>query len=131
MQVTRVYALGFLSLVALAGCAAKRPSAAEACAALEKSGEARGCTASAPGGLGAAATAKSETTLVSVPGKTCQVLQFGSEDAFDTASKAFEAAAMLAGPHRYGNRAKLIFVQCNSDLAADKGAKIKAAVDAL
>ncbi len=115
----------------LVACGSKKPSAAEVCTALEKAGEVKSCVAGTPTGLGAGASAKSQGDLPTAAGKTCQVLQFASPESYDGAAKAFEAAAMLAGPHRYGNREKLVFVQCSSELAADHGSKIKAVVDAL
>ena len=64
-------------------------------------------------------------------GKSCTILQFADSTAFDQVSAAFAGAAVLAGPHRYGNKDKLIFVQCNVGLDAAHGAKIKTIVDGL
>jgi hypothetical protein len=119
-----------VTLATLTACA-KKPTAAEACTTLEATGEIKGCVAGSPAGLGAGATALSKGSLTSLPAEGCQVFQFTSAEVFDSTVKAYEGAAILAGPHRYGNRDKLIFVQCNAGLSADKGAKIKAGVDKL
>lgn len=124
-------ALFIFAAFAIVACGSKKPTAAEVCSALEKAGEVKSCAAATPGGIGAGASAKAQADLPSAAGKTCQILQFASPEAYDGAAKAFEGAAMLVGPHRYGNREKLVYVQCSSELAADHGAKIKGVVDAL
>lgn len=125
----RRIALVGVVVVAL-GCG-KKPTAMEACTSIAATGEVASCAASSPAGLGAAAVAGAKADLPSVAGESCQVLQFDKAETYDRTVAAFEAAAMLAGPHRYGNKDRLIFVQCNSGLNATHGAAIKAAVDKL
>lgn len=122
--------IGIVLCVMLVGCGGGM-SAKDACEKLKAGGHGTACTEDKPGGLGAAATGKFDLALEEPKGKTCQVLSFKSKDDFDTTVKAFDGAAALAGPHRYGNPAKLIFVQCNDGLAAEKGASIKKTVESL
>lgn len=117
-----------LVVVLACGCGSK-PSAMDVCGKLKAAGEVSACAPEAPSGLGGAAAEGASGTL---PGdKACGVMTFKDEAAFNSTVAAFEAAAMLAGPHRYGNKAKLVFVQCSSGLDAAHGAKVKAVVDAL
>ncbi|HEX7601640.1 MAG TPA: hypothetical protein VF316_08550 [Polyangiaceae bacterium] len=44
---------------------------------------------------------------------------------------AYEAAAILAGPHRYGSAKALIFVQLSDKASLDVGKKARGIVDAL
>lgn len=126
----RSIAFGFGVGLAVAGCAG-RPTPLEVCGKLQAAGEVSGCVEQAPAGLGAAAKSGAKGDLPSVAGKTCQVMSFGDEATFTQVVAAYEGAAVLAGPHRYGNKAKLVFVQCNSGLDAAHGAKVKAVVDGL
>ena len=112
------------------GCA-KKPTAAEACQKLSAQGLAASCREGKPTGLGAVASARFDFDLPTVPGKGAGVLSFDKESAYDQAVTAFEGAAVLAGPHRYGNRKALIFVQANEGLSLEEGKKLKAAVEAL
>ena len=64
-------------------------------------------------------------------GKTGQVLRFNDDAGYDATVKAFGAAAVLAGPHRYGKPGALVFVQLNAATPAEVGAKAKAVVDGL
>lgn len=111
-----------LTLLAVApgGCAPKI-TAASTCAKLEAAGVAKGCASRPPGGIGAAAKEALDFELPSVPGKGGQVLAFESEDAYKGAVKAFEAASFLAGPHRYGNDKRRIFVQLTESTPAEVG----------
>lgn len=118
-------------LAALTVACAKKPTALEACKKIEAAGVGANCRESPPAGLGGAAMAKAEFDLPSVPGKTGQVLQHADDGAFDKTEQGFAGAAVLSGPHRYGNKAKGIFVQANIGLPAAEGQKLKAAVDAL
>lgn len=45
--------------------------------------------------------------------------------------QAYEDAASLAGPHRYGSESALIFVQMNEGLSSSDGQKVKEIVDSL
>jgi len=117
-------------VVALSGCS-KKPSAEDACKRIEATGVGANCKASQPGGIGAAAVEKFEFDLPSVPGKTGQILRFDNEEKYTGAATAFASAAVLAGPHQYGSKKALVFVQANSGLSSADGAKLKAVVDAL
>lgn len=114
----------------LGGCS-KPTTAMDACRALEKAGVAANCREDKPGGLGAAAVENAQFDLPSVQGKTGQVMRFDREDAFTQTETAFMNAALLAGPHRYGNKKKMIFVQINEGLSLELGKSAKAAVDSL
>jgi hypothetical protein len=83
------------------------------------------------GGLQATASEVEDFDLPSVPGHGGSVMRFPNPEAYDAAVAAFAAMAALAGPHRYGSRKALIFVQMNEGASADIGAKARAAVDAL
>jgi hypothetical protein len=115
--------------VLVAGCS-KGPTAAEVCTRLEAAGAAQGCKAELPGGIGAAAA---ERATFTVPGQTYggQVLRFGSGSDYDATIKAFDAAAALAGRHRYGSAGARIFVQLNSETPEDTAAKARTVVGAL
>ncbi len=121
-----------LALVVLGGCAAK-PSAESVCKRFEAEGIAKpgSCKQVSPAMLSARAKEKYDLELVSVPGKSAGVMTFENAEAYDATVKAFEGAAMLAGPHRYGNASKLVFVQMNDGASVDVGKKSKAIVDAL
>lgn len=112
-------------------CGGQRPTAMATCEKIVASGVGSNCRVGKPGGLGAAASEQAEFDLLSVPGKTGQVLSFGDEAGFDATTDAYGKAAVLAGPHRYGSKKARIFVQANSGLGAAEGAKLKAVVDSL
>lgn len=116
-----------LVVLVLCGCS----SAASAKDVCEKLSVAAGgkCVADKPAGLGAAAREKYELELDGDKG--CQVLTFAKGADYDTVVDAFEGAKKLAGPHRYGNKSKQVFVQCSSEIDDAIGGKVKAAVDAL
>jgi hypothetical protein len=122
--------IAIAALVTMVGCS-KKPGAADVCKQIEASGVGANCRTSPPNGLSAGAAEKYEFDLPSVAGKTGQVLRFDSEEKFAATSDAFEKAAVLAGPHRYGSKKALVFVQANNGLSADDGAKIKGVVEAL
>ncbi len=119
-----------VAVVTLFGCS-KKPTAMDACRKIEASGVGAACKEDKPGGLGAAASEKAVFDLPSVPGKTGQVLRFEKEESYVTTEGSFEKAATLAGPHRYGSKKALIFVQANEGLSLEDGKKLKAAVGAL
>lgn len=123
--------LVFVAVVGLTVGCSKKPGAADVCKQIEATGVGANCRASQPAGLAAGAAEKYEFDLPSVAGKTGQVLRFDSEDKLAATSDAFEKAGMLAGPHRYGSKKALVFVQANNGLAAAEGAKLKSVVDAL
>lgn len=126
------YVLPALVVLAVAPLGCSKPtSAADACAALVKAGVASGCQVGKPEGLGANAREKVVFDLPSVPGKTGQVLTFADDAAYDECVADFDKAKVLAGPHRYGNRARHVFVQFNDGASMDTGAKARAAIEAL
>jgi hypothetical protein len=105
-----------------------RMSAADACKALVSKGFGTGCKSDKPGGLGAAAWEAQGFDLAEPAGKSCQVLGFKKREDLDATIKAFDGAAALAGPHRYSNAGRLIFVQCNAGMPREAGEKLDAAV---
>lgn len=127
---TKTAVSSFLAVLALVGCS-KKPTAADVCQKLTGQGLAANCHEAKPGGLGAAAVERFDFDLPSVPGKSAGVMRFDKEETFDSTVRAFEGAAVLAGPHRYGNKKALIFVQANEGLSLEEGKKLKAAVDGL
>lgn len=118
-----------LALLGL-GCA-KKPTAMEVCKSVEATGLGANCRAGTPAGLGAGATEKADFDLPSVPGKTGQVLRFDREETYTSTESAFAGAAALAGPHRYGSKKALVFVQANDGLSTDNGKRLKSVVDGL
>lgn len=124
----RVICVGIVLL--LAGCA-KKPTAMEVCKKVEASGVGANCREGQPGGLGAAAVENAQFDLPSVAGKTGQVMRFDSEEFYANTETAYGNAAMLAGPHRYGSKKALIFVQANDGLSVENGKKLKDVVDGL
>lgn len=122
-------ALALLGIV-IVGCSAK-PSAVEVCGKLEAAGVARGCRADAPGGIGAAARDRAVFDLPSPAGATGQVLTFGKASDYTATVQAFDAAAVLAGRHRYGSESARVFVQMNAEASEELGAKARAVVSGL
>lgn len=119
-----------VAVLTLFGCSS-HPSAAAVCKKLEAVGIAKSCKASAPAAINARASEEAVFDLVGVSGKTGHVLAFAKQDDFDATVKAYEAAAFLAGSHRYGSQRALVFVQLNSDADVETGRKAKAVVDGL
>lgn len=113
----------------LLGCG--KPSAMDVCKKLEAAGVAANCRVDQPNGLGAGAAEKVAFDLPSVPTKGGAVMRFEREEVYTSTESAFTAAAALAGPHRYGSKKALIFVQMNDKAPADVGQKAKAVVDGL
>lgn len=101
------------------------------CKKIEAAGIGSNCREDKPGGLGAAAVERAELDLPSVPGKGGSVMRFDRESFYDSTVESYGNMAMLAGPHRYGSRKALIFVQVNEGLSLEDGKKLKAVVDAL
>lgn len=106
-------------------------SAENACKKLAKSVGGGECTKGQPGGLGAAAWENYGFELSEPKGKTCQVMSFKKAADLASTEKAYDGAAALAGPHRYGNKDALIFVQCNSGMPRPDGEKLEAALGKL
>lgn len=110
------------------GCA-KKPTAKAVCEKLVTAGVATACWTEPPGGLGAGAL---EHVVFDIPGgKTGQVLTFDKASDYTATVAAFDAAAVLAGRHRYGSESALTFVQLNSETPAELGTNAKTVVDAL
>lgn len=108
-----------------------RMSAKDACETLAKAVGGSNCKEGKPGGLGAAAWAKYDFDLAEPKGKGCGVYEFKKSADYEATVKAYAGAATLAGPHRYGNAEKLVFVQCNSDMPRPDGEKLETAVKKL
>lgn len=119
-----------IAMVAMLGCS-KGPSAMDVCKQIESSGVGSNCHAETPDGLGAGAKEAAAFDLVHVAGKGGQVLKFDDTDKFSKTVDAFDAAAMLAGPHRFGSKKALVFVQMNDGASADDGGKVRGVVSAL
>lgn len=120
-----------IALVGLAACS-KKPAALDVCKKLETASVARNCKLNSErGGLVATAKEKAVFDLVAPADKTGQVLTFGSEGDLDATVKAFQAAAVLAGRHRYASTSALVFVQLNSDATEAEGSAAKGVVDGL
>ena len=115
---------------AVLGCT-KTPTAQEACGQLEAAGVAKGCHEVKPEALSARSSARVDFDLVHVPGKGGAVMFFAKEDDFEATVKMYEAAAMFAGPHRYGNPKARIFVQMNTDASLEEGKQVKALIEGL
>ncbi len=113
----------------LLGCAAK-PSAMAVCEKLAGANVAEGCKTEPPG-LGLGAAAKERVTFSIPGGKTGQVLTFDKGSDYTATVKAFDAAAVLAGRHRYGSEGALVFVQLNSETPATLGDNAKKVVEGL
>lgn len=116
-----------MGLLFAAGCSADRPTAQAVCKKIvvERSGG-RDCEERSPDGLGAAAVSSYWYTLAN--GENAQVLQFQKASDYEATERAFDAAAVLAGPHRYGNKEALIFIQMNKGASP---AEVTAARDTL
>ena len=128
----RRFALWVL-IVSVSGCGllSSKPTAMDVCKKLEAEKIAAGCREDKPVGVGAAAVEKAAFDLPSVPGKTGQVLRYDKSETYKQAVDVFEKGAMLAGPHRYGNESKLIFVQMNDGASLELGKQTKAIVAGL
>lgn len=124
----RVHVFALLALVF--GCAS-RPTASEVCKKIEGAGLGKNCRETSPKGLNARARHMVDFDLPSVPGKGAGVLEFEKDDDYEATVKAFEAAALLAGPHRYGNAKARIFVQANDKLGLAEGNKLRALIEGL
>lgn len=129
MKRTQSTSFGLPSMLT-AGCGSK-PTAVDVCAKLEANGVAKNCKPGERGGLSSTASEKVVFDLVDVPEKTGQVLRFDDTGAYRQAVDSFQAAATLAGPHRYGSEKALIFVQISDAASEAIGAKAKATVDGL
>lgn len=104
---------------------------AELCQALEQAGIARGCERALPGGINARARMRYDFDLVSVPGEGGSVLSFETTDDYEATVSAYAEVAVLAGPHRYGNRDRLVFVQLNEGAPLDVGDRVRSIVEGL
>ena len=69
--------------------------------------------------------------MPSVPGHGGAVMAFEKSEDYDATVQAFAAAAVMAGPHRYGNPKARIFVQFNEGASPDVGDKAKAVIAGL
>jgi hypothetical protein len=116
-----------LTTTMMLGCAAK-PDASSICKQIEAAGIGTSCTQVKPEIINARAKTKVDFDLVRVPGKKGAVLDFASADDYSATVNAYAAAAMLAGPHRYGNPSTHIFVQLNTGASLEDGGAVSAIV---
>ena len=107
----------------------KPPTAKDVADKLTAAGVLANCKQEPPKGLNARASEYWNCELPSVPGKGAGVMIFADDDSYQATVKAFEAAALLAGSHRYGNAKARVFVQMNQDASLDVGNKAKAVVE--
>lgn len=101
------------------------------CDKLAAAGFGSGCKQTEPHGLASAAWLAYDLELVEPKGKTCGVFSFKRTTDFDATTKAFDKAAALAGPHRYGNAKALVFVQCNKGMERSKGEELEKVISSL
>jgi len=118
-----------LSTLLCAACSKAKPTADAVCTQLVAAGVATNCVVKQPGGIGAAADKAMDFDLAH--DAKGQVLTFRSEADFKATIGAFDAAAVLAGKHRYGSESALTFVQLNAQTPDAVGDKAKAVVDGL
>jgi hypothetical protein len=79
-------------------------------------------------------TASNDAVMFDLNGiqdKTGQVMTFTTVEAYDKTVENHKKFAALAGPHRYGNRERLVFVQINREMSDTNGKKVKAVIDEL
>ena len=126
-----------LALVAVGGVGCRTTTAMDVCIQFVHAGFATHCHEVKPEGLGASAVERVEFTL-EPPYKNDEggeaggsVLRYDSKDKFENVIKSYEEFRVLAGPHRYENRSKMIFVQMNSGASMDIGRKAKGIVEGL
>ena len=118
-----------LSLAVLS--CSKSPTPGDVCQQLVAAGVAANCKPATPNGLGARAREEVAFDLPSVPGHGGGVYVFDKAEDYAATVKAFEGAATLAGPWRFGNEKARIFVQLNEGAKPDVGAKARAVVEGL
>jgi hypothetical protein len=127
-----------LVALALAACASRE--ALGICEQLRAAGLGTSCSAASPGGASVQASSRailevgdsssSNDSKKMAPTK-CQVLTFARGADYEQTVKAFALVSVTMGPHRFGNEAKRVFVQCSPGLPEDKAAAIRAAVEVL
>lgn len=122
--------LGSLSLALCASCS-RQPAAKDVCARLESEHLASGCHEALPKGLGARASALWDFDVPGTPGATGGVYTFATADDYKATVEGFAAAAILAGPHRYGSERARVFVQVSDKAPLDYGKKLKATIEGL
>ena len=118
--------VAFLSAV---GCT-KHSSAVEVCHKLEGAGVATGCHGIPPTGVGAGAAETAQFELTEMPEHEGTVYRFEDGAAYDKTAAALDAATRT-GPHPFGSRKALIFVQLNSNTPSDIAAHVRTLVEAL
>lgn len=122
----------FLLFALLASaCSKTTPSTATVCGKLVAAGVAANCHPQTPKVINALAREQTEFDLPSVPGHGGAVLGFDKDSDYDGTVKAYEAAAALAGPYRFGNATARVFVQMNDGASPDIGEKARAVVAGL
>jgi hypothetical protein len=124
---TRILILGLVGSIFMLACTQK-PTAAAICKKIESTGIGKNCSKVKPAVINARAKTKFDFDLVRVPGEKGAVLDFESDADYSATVEAYAAAAMLAGPHRYGNPSTRIFIQMNSGVSLEDGNAVKALV---
>jgi hypothetical protein len=120
-----------LASIALLSCS-KKPDAMTVCKKLGDAGAADPSTCKAEASNGGLAAAALERVIFDIPGgKPGQVVTFDKTSDYRATVAAFDAAASLAGRHRYGSESALVFVQLNFAADPAAAAKAKAVVDSL
>jgi hypothetical protein len=114
---TKLMTIALASIIVLSACSSK-PTAASVCTKLEAAGVAKNCRPEVPKVINARASEEAVFDLPAPAGKTGHVLAFAKAEDYAATVKAYEAAALLAGSHRYGSEKALIFVQLNSDASS-------------
>jgi hypothetical protein len=121
--------LAILACLSAFGCS-KGPTALEFCQKLEGAGVATACHVAPPAGMSAAASETALFELKDLPEHDGIVCRFKDPAAYDKTEAAF-AAESWTGPHRFGSRKALVFVNLNSNTPSDIAAHAKELVDAL
>lgn len=65
------------------------------------------------------------------PGATAAVYSFATSEDYAATVNTFAGLAVLAGPHRYGNPGRLIFVQANDKAPLEYGRRLRATIEGL
>lgn len=116
--------------VTLTACS-KPPTSSSVCEKLVAAGVGSNCRPDTPSGLGAIAKEKTDFDLAEPAGKMGAVYSFTDDASYTATVDAFQKAASLAGPHRYGNSKARIFIQMNEDASVDMGNKAKEIIEKL
>lgn len=113
-------------------CACSKPvTAMSTCERIAATGVVSNCHPGTAGGLAGAALERVEFDLPSVPGEHGSVFLFQSDADYTATVASYQSAAILAGPHRYGNEKRRIFLQMNRKASPEVGAKTRSVIEGL